>query len=321
MDFAVLKDSVYVPTVAKTEAGFYQAIEPVAVVKLSDSQGLTKVLKAMLLKGNPIIPTPKPAGRATSPILKYSPIKSLPKFDKEAAYWKIYEKGGVTETGPLEKTGSDGRMIRRGCGNCHREVLLTTLLVRWLTRSNVPPVECGRLSDGGGCVYGNVERLHFSRDAGRVDSHLCPISEIRSIRSAKIRQHLRVQAMQRSLKIGEPYRAIGKKIKLALNNEPKKSSDHPVTVRSNCSLSLCFQQSILPPGGLCSEDTSAEGHTKMTRVLPGGVESYKCFGILVDGWGRGSLFRSATHLRVRCTTRRQSSKNPGLFGAKACQGK
>jgi hypothetical protein len=46
LDFAVLKDSVYVPTVAKTEAGFYQTIEPVAVVKLSDRQGLIDALKA-----------------------------------------------------------------------------------------------------------------------------------------------------------------------------------------------------------------------------------------------------------------------------------
>jgi hypothetical protein len=108
LDFAVLWDSVYVPTVVKTEAGFYQTIEPVVVVKLSDSQGLKDVLKTMLLKGNPIIPTPKPAGRATSPILKYSPIKSLSKFDKEAAHWQIYERGGVYEFGPLKRRADRG---------------------------------------------------------------------------------------------------------------------------------------------------------------------------------------------------------------------
>lgn len=96
------------PTVAKTEAGFYQTIEPVAVVKLSDDQGLINVLKAMLLKGNPIIPTPKPAGLATSPILKYAPIKSLSKFDKEAAYWHIYEKDGIYEFGPLKRRTDRG---------------------------------------------------------------------------------------------------------------------------------------------------------------------------------------------------------------------
>jgi hypothetical protein len=103
LDFAVLRDSVYVPTVAKTEAGFYQIIEPVAVVKLSDAQGLINVFKAMLLKGNPIISTPKLGGHATSPILKYAPIKSLSKFDKEAAYWQISKKEGIYEFGPLKK--------------------------------------------------------------------------------------------------------------------------------------------------------------------------------------------------------------------------
>src|SRR6478735_12226807 len=100
LSFAILRDIVYMPTVAETEAGFYQTMEPVAVVKLSDAQGLINALKAMLLKGNPIIPTPKPAGRATSPILKYAPIKSLSRFDKEAAYWRINEKGGIYEFGP-----------------------------------------------------------------------------------------------------------------------------------------------------------------------------------------------------------------------------
>jgi hypothetical protein len=108
LDFAVLDDTVYVPTVAKTEAGFYQTIEPVTAVSLSDGQGLTNILKTMLLKGNPIIPTPKAAGRATSPILKYAPIKSLSKFDKQASYWQIYERGGVYEFGPLKRRADRG---------------------------------------------------------------------------------------------------------------------------------------------------------------------------------------------------------------------
>lgn len=108
MDFTVFRDIVYVPTVVETEAGFYQTIEPVAVVRLSDGQELMNVLKAMLLKGNPIIPTPKPAGRATSPILKYSPVKSLSKFDKEAAYWHIYEKEGIYKFGPLKRRSDRG---------------------------------------------------------------------------------------------------------------------------------------------------------------------------------------------------------------------
>lgn len=103
LHFSILKRVVYIPTVAKTEAGFYEDIEPVAVIELSDTNTLRSVLEQRLIEGNPIIPTPKAAGRATSPILKYSPIKSLSKFDKEAAYWRIYEKGGIYEFGPLKR--------------------------------------------------------------------------------------------------------------------------------------------------------------------------------------------------------------------------
>ncbi len=131
LDFAVLRDSVYVPTVAKTEAGFYQSIEPVVVVKLSDSQGLIDILKTMLLKGNPIISTPKRAGRATSPILKYSPIKSLSKFDKEAVYWQIYKRGGSYEFGPLKKRidkgwEEDPEKMRK----CRQKAVWMTSLIR-----------------------------------------------------------------------------------------------------------------------------------------------------------------------------------------------
>jgi hypothetical protein len=108
LNFSILRGTAYIPTLAKTEAGFYQDIEPVAVAQLTDSDLLKSVLKQRLLEGNPIIPTPKPAGRVTSLMMKYSPIKSLSKFDKEAEYWRINEKGGAYEFGPLKRRADKG---------------------------------------------------------------------------------------------------------------------------------------------------------------------------------------------------------------------
>jgi len=108
LDFVVRKGVVYVPTLAKTEAGFYRTVEPVAVVELSDTQALKSALKGKLLEGNPLIPTPEPGTQRTFVLLKYSAVKSLSRFDKDAAYWTISEENGVYEFGPLKRRKDRG---------------------------------------------------------------------------------------------------------------------------------------------------------------------------------------------------------------------
>lgn len=108
LDFVVRKGVVYVPTTARTEAGFYRITEPVVVVKLSDTQALKRAFREKLLEGNPLIPTPEPETQRTFVLLKYSDVKSLSKFDTDAAYWTISEENGLYGFGPLKKRKDRG---------------------------------------------------------------------------------------------------------------------------------------------------------------------------------------------------------------------
>jgi hypothetical protein len=54
-----LKDGiVYVPTIVKTEAGFYMHHEPVAVVPVANTDALWRAFHDVMEKGNEIVPTP-----------------------------------------------------------------------------------------------------------------------------------------------------------------------------------------------------------------------------------------------------------------------
>jgi hypothetical protein len=105
-EFMVRRGTVYIPTLAETTAGFYRAIEPVATAELCDAAGLKKVLKEMLLRGNPRIPTTQVKGKPV--VLKYFPVKSWSQFEKEAAYWTISEKAGIYEFGPWKRREDRG---------------------------------------------------------------------------------------------------------------------------------------------------------------------------------------------------------------------
>ena len=61
------KGIVFVPTVAKTEAGFFLDIDPVAVLESSDRQQVSEAIKAAILKGNRTVPTPTRAAFPSKP--------------------------------------------------------------------------------------------------------------------------------------------------------------------------------------------------------------------------------------------------------------
>jgi hypothetical protein len=50
---------VYLPRVAKTEAGFYMNCEPVSVISVANADRLYRVLEDVMKKGNAVVPTPK----------------------------------------------------------------------------------------------------------------------------------------------------------------------------------------------------------------------------------------------------------------------
>jgi hypothetical protein len=85
---------VYVPTVARTEAGFYMIREPVAVVPAPNTEALRRALHDVMARGNAIIPTPKRNAYPPPVLPKYAGEKTWSAFMGGASEWKIKEKDG-----------------------------------------------------------------------------------------------------------------------------------------------------------------------------------------------------------------------------------
>ena len=105
-ELMVRRGVVYVPTLAETAAGFYRMIEPVATAELPNTDELKRILKEVIRRGNPKIPTTQVKGKPV--VLKYSPVKSWSQFEKEAAYWTISEKEGIYQFGPWKRRADRG---------------------------------------------------------------------------------------------------------------------------------------------------------------------------------------------------------------------
>jgi hypothetical protein len=105
----VLKDGVvYLPTVAKTEAGFYMDREPVALVPVTNPDALRQALKDAARRGNPIVPTPKRNAFPPPVLPKYAGVKSWSKFMQGASEWTIAEDKGAYRIVPYRKDPTGG---------------------------------------------------------------------------------------------------------------------------------------------------------------------------------------------------------------------
>jgi len=85
---------VYMPTVARTDAGFYMNVEPVAVVSLSNTDGIRSAFHELIARGNTVIPTPKRNEYPPSLLPKYAGVKTDRAFMHGTAHWAIDEKEG-----------------------------------------------------------------------------------------------------------------------------------------------------------------------------------------------------------------------------------
>jgi hypothetical protein len=104
-----LKDGiVYLPTTAKTEAGFYMSREPVAVVPAANTEALRRALQDMMDRGNAIIPTLKPDAFAPPVLPKYAGARSWSAFMNGASEWAIDERDGVYQIIPYRKDPDGG---------------------------------------------------------------------------------------------------------------------------------------------------------------------------------------------------------------------
>jgi hypothetical protein len=91
------KGVVYMCVFAKTEAGFYRAIEPVTFVPVSQTAELHRAVAETIACGNPIIPTPRYEEKSAieSIILKHAGVKTWSAFERGALSWMMREKNGI----------------------------------------------------------------------------------------------------------------------------------------------------------------------------------------------------------------------------------
>ncbi len=94
------KNIVYLPTMARTEAGIYSGIDPVTVVPVTDAGAFTVAIRETMARGNPIIPTPKRDSWPEPVVLKYAKVKSWTAFEKDASIWTVEEKAGIYHISP-----------------------------------------------------------------------------------------------------------------------------------------------------------------------------------------------------------------------------
>jgi hypothetical protein len=104
----VRKGMVFIPNVARTDAGFYVDIDPVAVVESAIRQSVIDAIKAAVVRGNPRIDSPK---RATFPkpvVLSYAKVKSWAAFEQGASCWIISNAESTFQLRPQRTNPSGG---------------------------------------------------------------------------------------------------------------------------------------------------------------------------------------------------------------------
>jgi hypothetical protein len=85
---------VYVPTVVQLKTGAYTDVEPVAVLPITNTDGLRRAFLDAIAKKNVIVSAPK--GKWPAPVLlKYAGVKTWPAFVRGASSWSIEEEDGI----------------------------------------------------------------------------------------------------------------------------------------------------------------------------------------------------------------------------------
>jgi hypothetical protein len=89
------RGQVFIPAVAVVDKGLYRDVEPVAVLSVSDTEGLRQEFARAIARGNP--PThPYPPGAHPQPVVvKYAGVKSWGSFAQGASTWVVDERNGL----------------------------------------------------------------------------------------------------------------------------------------------------------------------------------------------------------------------------------
>lgn len=128
-----IKELLLIPTLAKTDAGFYLAIEPVEVLRGAGVEELALALARVEERGNPRVPTPPRNAFPKPVVLKHAGVRSQAEFDRRARAWGLEwsnegivliptyraPEGGFLDV-PNEKYVATGEHAREGIA---REIL------------------------------------------------------------------------------------------------------------------------------------------------------------------------------------------------------
>jgi len=85
------KGIVYIPTWGKIDKGHYRGVEPIAVVPVSDTDGLWRAFRETIARGNPVVPRLPRAQIPPPAILKYAGVKTWGAFSRGTLSWNINE--------------------------------------------------------------------------------------------------------------------------------------------------------------------------------------------------------------------------------------
>ncbi|HEX5229571.1 MAG TPA: hypothetical protein VFW44_17790 [Bryobacteraceae bacterium] len=94
---------VFVPTTGRLDEPIYREMEPVAVLPISDAEGVRRALEATIARGNP--PAPRySAGNFPPPVLlKYAGAKTWSAFARNTLTWSIEQTDNVYQIVPYRK--------------------------------------------------------------------------------------------------------------------------------------------------------------------------------------------------------------------------
>ncbi len=140
------KGQAFVPTMARTEAGFYMGIEPVEVVDARDPKAIEDAMLRAVERGNPVVPTPRRDNYPPDPLLKYANVKSMSTFEKSSQSWKLSKLGDAYVIAPYRplKSGGSEEDVDRTEAIPVGEESLTSVVHRLVERATSTMASTGR---------------------------------------------------------------------------------------------------------------------------------------------------------------------------------
>jgi len=97
---------VFIPTTARTKAGYYLEVEPVTTVPLLETDQVVAALIAALGRENPVVETPTRDNFPKWVVPPHAKVKSRSAFYRLADFWSIrFENGSFVISSPRK----DGR--------------------------------------------------------------------------------------------------------------------------------------------------------------------------------------------------------------------